>query len=105
MPNGLEKHMAFTINKNLVFIDSKQFMNSSLEKLVKNVSNNDFKYLSEGFNPEQIKLVKQKGVCPYVYMDSFERFFEDELPDKNHFHKSLKNKHFSEKDYFHAVKI
>ena len=38
-------------------------------------------------------------------MDSFERFFEDELPDKNHFHKSLKNKHFSEKDYFHAVKI
>ena len=42
MPNGLEKHMAFTINKNLVFIDSKQFMNSSLEKLVKNVSNNDF---------------------------------------------------------------
>ena len=27
--------MAFTINKNLVFIDSKQFMNSSLEKLVK----------------------------------------------------------------------
>ena len=105
MPNGLEKHMALTINKNLVFIDSKQFMNSSLEKLVKNVSNNDFKYLSEGFNPEQIKLVKQKGACPYVYMDSFERIFEDELPDKNHFHRSLKNKHFSEKNYFHAVKI
>ena len=30
-PNGLEKYMAFTINKNLVFIDSTQFMNSSLE--------------------------------------------------------------------------
>ena len=28
--NGLEKYMTFTINKNLVFIDSKQFMNSSL---------------------------------------------------------------------------
>ena len=25
IPNGLEKYMAFTINKNLVFIDSKQF--------------------------------------------------------------------------------
>ena len=51
IPNGLEKYMAFTVNKNLVFIDSKQFMNSSLEKLVKNLSDNDFKYLSEEFNP------------------------------------------------------
>ena len=29
IPNGSEKYMAFTISKNLVFIDSKQFMNSS----------------------------------------------------------------------------
>ena len=45
-PNGLEKHMAFTINKNLLFIDSKQFMCSSLEKLVKNLSDDDFKHLT-----------------------------------------------------------
>ena len=30
IPNGLEKSMAFAINNNLVFIDSMQFMNSSL---------------------------------------------------------------------------
>ena len=36
IPNGLEKYMAFTINKNFVFIDSMQFMNSSLDVLVKN---------------------------------------------------------------------
>ena len=35
IPNGLEKYMAFTINKNLVFIDSMQFMNSSFDKLIK----------------------------------------------------------------------
>ena len=35
IPNGLEKCMTFTINKNLVIIGSKQFMNSSLEKLVR----------------------------------------------------------------------
>ena len=29
IPNGLEKYMAFTINRNLVFVDSKRFMNSS----------------------------------------------------------------------------
>ena len=44
IPNGLEKCMAFTINKNLVFIDSMQFMNSSLDSLVKNLSDNGFKY-------------------------------------------------------------
>ena len=38
--------MAFKINKNLVFIDSMQFMNSSLDALVKNLSDNDFKHLS-----------------------------------------------------------
>ena len=37
--------MAFFLGKNLVFIDSMQFMNSSLDKLVKNLSDEDFKYL------------------------------------------------------------
>ena len=37
IPNGLEKYMAFFLNKNLVFIDSMQFMNSSLDKLVENL--------------------------------------------------------------------
>ena len=50
--NGLEKYMAFTINKNLVFIDSMQFMNSSLDELVKNVSDKVFKYLSQEFSGE-----------------------------------------------------
>ena len=60
IPNGLEKYMAFTIYKNLVFIDIKQFLNSSLEKLPKNLLDNDFEYLSEEFNPKPLKLVKQK---------------------------------------------
>ena len=38
--------MSFIINKNLFFIDSKQFMNSSLDALVKNLSDKDFNYLS-----------------------------------------------------------
>ena len=60
IPNGLEKYMAFTLNKNLVFIDSMLFMNSSLDKLVKNLSDKNFNYLSEEFNNEQLKLVKKK---------------------------------------------
>ena len=44
IPNGLEKYMEFFLNKNLVFIVSMQFMNSSLDKLVRNLSDEDFKY-------------------------------------------------------------
>ena len=74
LPNGLEKYMAFTINKNLAFIDGRQFMNFTLEKLVK--------YLSKEFHPGQLKLAKQKEVYPFEYINSFKRFSEDKLPDK-----------------------
>ena len=38
MPNRSEKYKAFFLNENVVFIDCMQFINSSLEKLVKNLS-------------------------------------------------------------------
>ena len=82
IPNGVEKYMAFTINRNLVFIDSMQFMNSSLDALVKNFSDNDFKFLSQVFRGGFLKLVKQKGVYPYEYMDSFKTFSDDKLLDR-----------------------
>ena len=44
IPNESEKYMPFAINKNLVFIGSMQFMNSSLNVLVKNLPDNYFKY-------------------------------------------------------------
>ena len=64
IPNGLEKYMAFFLNKNLVFIDSTQFVNSSLDKLVKNLSDEDFKYLVEEFDSKHLKILKQKGDYP-----------------------------------------
>ena len=85
IPNRLEKYMAFFLNKNLVFIDSMQFMNSSLNKLARNLSDKDFKYLVEEFGSKNLELLKQKGVYPYEYMDSFKRFNEEKLPVKNIF--------------------
>ena len=49
IPNGLEKYMAFTINRKLAFIDSMQFVNFSLDSLVKNLADHDFVCLSEEF--------------------------------------------------------
>ena len=54
----LEKYMAFTINRNIIFIDSMQFMKSSLDLLVKNLMSEDLKCLSEEFSGEYLRLVK-----------------------------------------------
>ena len=75
-------------------------MNSSLDSLVKNLSNNYFKYLFEEFSDDFLGLLKQKGVYPYEYMNNFEQFFEDKLPDKCKF---LKDACISEKEYFKVV--
>ena len=82
-----------------------QFMNFSLDVLVKNLSNNDFKYLSQEFSSNLLELVKQKGVYPYEYMDSFKKFSEDKLPDRCEFFSSLKDECISEKDYSHAINV
>ena len=69
IPNGLEKYMIFFLNKNLVFIDSMQCMNFSLDKLVKNLVDEDFKYLVKEFGSENLELLKQKSAYPYEYMN------------------------------------
>ena len=79
IPNGLERYMVFFSGRDLVFIDSMQFMNSSLDKLVKNLSDEDFQCLVEEFCSKNLKILKQKGAYPYEYMNSFNRFNEDKL--------------------------
>ena len=64
IPNNMEKYMAFMLGKHLVFLDSFQFMSSSLDKLVSNLPDKAFKYISEAFKNEQFKLMKQKRVYP-----------------------------------------
>ena len=80
-------------------------MNSSLDSLVKNLSDNDFKYLSEEFSGEFLELLKQKGVHPYEYMDSFKKFSENILPGRCKFFSSLKDVCISEKDCLKADNI
>ena len=42
-----------------------QFLNSRLDKLVKNDLDEDFKYLIEEFGSENLELLKQKDAYPY----------------------------------------
>ena len=82
--NGLKKYMSFTINNKLSFIDNFHFLSSSLDSLVKNLSNNDFKYLNQEFDNNILDLIKQKGFYPYEYMSVLETF-KEELPSKEKF--------------------
>ena len=50
-------------------------------------------------------LVLRKGVYPYEYMNSFERFNETSLPPKEAFYSTLTDSHISDEDYEHAKKI
>ena len=60
-------------------------MSFSHNKLVKNLTDEDFKYLVEEFGSENLGLLKQKGAYPYEYMNSFERFKEKKLPARKCF--------------------
>ena len=76
-------------------------MNSGFDALGKNLADNDFKCLSQEFNGAQLNLVKQKG----EYMNSFEKFSEDKLPERCEFYCSLKDGCISKKDYLHPVNV
>ena len=98
-----------------MFIDSMQFMNSSLDKLVKNLSDEDFKYLVEEFSSKNLELLKWKCAYPYEYMNSFERFNKEKLPARKYFYSSTKDGkiddgkisdvHISVKDYLTCEKM
>ena len=66
-------------------------MNSSLEKLVQNFLDEDFKSLTEDFGSKNLELLKQEDPYPYEYMNSFKRFAEKKLPDKEFFYRSANN--------------
>ena len=69
-----------------IFLNKKYaIMNSSFDKLVKNLSDNDFKYLTKEFVSKNLELLKENGTYPCEYMDSFKRFNQEELTDKQCF--------------------
>ena len=105
IPNNMEKYMAFMLGNHLTFIDSFQFMSLSLDELVSNLPAEALKYTNKRFQKEKLNLMTRKGIYPYDYMDSFEKFNKTELPTKEEFYSILNNEHISDKDYCHAKKV
>ena len=155
IPNNIEKYMTFMSGNHLNFIDSLQFMSSSLDNLVVNVTKcgkcqtctpdsctrrsvsdkgriiqhktsypclecknckkvgkscvnsvyNNLKDTSEEFKGTQLHLMSNKGVYPYDYMNSFEKFNQTKLPTKEQFYSVLNDQHITNDEYDHAKKV
>lgn len=76
------------------YIDSMQFMDSSLANLAKNLGADKplIKWHFKNFSPEHIDLITRKGVYPYEYIDSHDRFKKTELPSIHNFYSTFEGK-------------
>jgi len=93
IPNSYEKFMSFSIG-DLKFIDSLQFMASSLEKLVENLYDptdkfKHFKFMKKEF-PEHYEMLSRKGVYPYEWIDDIDKMNYEGFPPIEAFRSSLK---------------
>ena len=65
IPNNMEKYTAFMLgNHHLTFIDSFQFMSSSLDKLVSNLPKDALIYTSKAFKGKRLDLLSKKRCLP-----------------------------------------
>ena len=58
--------------------------------------------MSQEFDNNVLDLVKQKGFCPYEYVNGFEKFVE-QLPSKERFYSSLACKKIRYKNYLQRI--
>ena len=122
IPNNEEKYISFskdivvgeytnkndkviTIKQQLRFIDSFKFMPSSLDKLVENLDKNCCVNTGKFYKGKQLSLLMRKGVYPYEYASSCERFDDKQLPPKEAFYSKLIDEGISDDDYKHAQEV
>ena len=100
--NGEEKDKLIELR----FIDSFKFMSSSLDSLTKNLVRGGKKLFGfEDYSELQYGLLTRKGVYPYEYINSWDRFEETQLPPMNAFYSNLNMSSISEEDYQHAQRV
>ena len=92
-------------------VDSLSGINDKVSEINKKISQETL--IKKFFNTYQLcnkdlnkfALLLRKGVYPYEYMDSWKRFKEESLPDKESFYSELNNEHITDEDYEHAQKV
>ena len=119
--NGKAKKKIKKITYRLKFIDSCRFMQDSLSTLVDNLSEIDKEPDNKSYDAligkfpntyqlsdkdlDKFELFLRKGVYPYENMDSWKRFKEESLPDKESFDSALNIEHITDEDCAYAQKV
>ena len=111
---NMEKLISFSWGQ-FRFVDSYAFLSSSLDRLVGNTPKEDLRITKRDYptrssmvrkrQQEQFDLVTRKGIYPYEYMDSFDRFDEEQLPPQSKFYSSLSDEGITDEDYEHAQRV
>ena len=111
IPNSNEKYLSFKVG-NMEFKDTFGFMSFALEKLAEFLmlggGETEFKQTRATFEPKygnKWNMLLRKGVYPYEYMNSFEKFNETELPAIEAFYTKVKDEGIKQDDYEYAQKI
>jgi len=102
-PQNSEKYLQFQIGK-LHFLDSFQFFSTSLEELVSlllKTGKDNFVHTTAHLGTDD-DIIFAKGVYPYSYVDSREKFGKSQLPSIRKFHDKLENEPLSAEDYLRA---
>ena len=100
--NGEEKNKLIELR----FIDSFKFMSSSLDSLTKNLVSRGKKLFGfEDYSEPQYDLLTRKGVYPYEYINSWDRFNDIQLPLIDAFYSNLNMSSISEEDYQHTQRV
>ena len=87
------------------FIDSFQFMATSLDNLVNILPKDVFNNVKRNYAEDKLSLLTRKGVYPYEYMDTLEKLKETKLPSREAFYSSLNGVGINDEDYEHAQKV
>ena len=81
------------VYEDMRFLVSFKFKPNSLEKLASVLPRETFIYLESQFGMQKtaspIDVLKRKGVYPYTYMDTFNKFSEEKLPPKEFWKNTL----------------
>ena len=89
----------------LRFIDSFKFMSSTLDSLARNLVGSVTKLFGfENYSDLQYDLLTRKGVYPYEYMTSWDRF-EEPLPPIEAFYNKLNMSKISGNNYQHVQQV
>lgn len=91
---------------NIRFLDSYRFLSSSLASLAETLSDDQCVEIQNQFgNGIKFEQMRQKGVFPYSYTESFQKLDEPALPTIEQFYDRLSESHIPQADYDRAVKV